>query len=427
MHGAYFNKTVCKYKKKINPLYQWHLSWGQWHSFWFLLRCWATAQHFSARYEAVKKKKIHPYLSLVVSEIFSFWRSVLPDEIMGFPGSSVSKESACNAGDMGSIPRSGRSPGEGNGKATPVFLPGEFHGQRTLVGYSPRSHKESDMNWMTNTDEINPLRIKSPKKEAGEEEQESGSHSKDGAEGAWSYCDSPGGARRHSIQSGRAGSAPPPCGTGTWGTSRCPCRRLPGPLCRCCGDTGKADMCPPPLRDCQRSLRHTRHIWSLLSNKTSTGPLACWLQDLVPRHCCQPESPPRWCLDPQGASYWAKAGHAFRERAASRERQQVLCSGGASALVLCGHGRGGTVRRVPTHGLSSSLHRDAQSGAKWCFHSKKLSLTLNLNPRIIFIEKLWLLPEQPEKWGPLWRPISLLKRFRRVNKFLLYSTGNYIQ
>ena len=31
-----------------------------------------------------------------------------------FPHSSVGKESACNAGDLGSIPRSGRSPGEGN-------------------------------------------------------------------------------------------------------------------------------------------------------------------------------------------------------------------------------------------------------------------------------------------------------------------------
>ena len=30
----------------------------------------------------------------------------------GFPSSSVGKESACNAGDPGSIPRSGRSPGE---------------------------------------------------------------------------------------------------------------------------------------------------------------------------------------------------------------------------------------------------------------------------------------------------------------------------
>ena len=32
-----------------------------------------------------------------------------------FPGSSDSKESAYNAGDSGSIPESGRSPGEGNG------------------------------------------------------------------------------------------------------------------------------------------------------------------------------------------------------------------------------------------------------------------------------------------------------------------------
>ena len=35
--------------------------------------------------------------------------------IMGFPGGSEGKVSACNAGDLGSIPGSGRSPGEGNG------------------------------------------------------------------------------------------------------------------------------------------------------------------------------------------------------------------------------------------------------------------------------------------------------------------------
>ena len=33
----------------------------------------------------------------------------------GFPGSSNGKESACNVGDLGSIPGLGRSPGEGNG------------------------------------------------------------------------------------------------------------------------------------------------------------------------------------------------------------------------------------------------------------------------------------------------------------------------
>ena len=47
---------------------------------------------------------------------------------MGFPDDSDGKESACNAGDQGSIPGSGRSPGEGNGLPTPVFLPGKFHG-----------------------------------------------------------------------------------------------------------------------------------------------------------------------------------------------------------------------------------------------------------------------------------------------------------
>ena len=34
---------------------------------------------------------------------------------MGFPHSLVGKESACNAGDLASIPGSGRTPGEGNG------------------------------------------------------------------------------------------------------------------------------------------------------------------------------------------------------------------------------------------------------------------------------------------------------------------------
>ena len=35
---------------------------------------------------------------------------------MGFPGGSDSKGSTCNAGDLGSVPELGRSPGEGNGK-----------------------------------------------------------------------------------------------------------------------------------------------------------------------------------------------------------------------------------------------------------------------------------------------------------------------
>ena len=63
---------------------------------------------------------------------------------MGFPDGSAGKESACNAGDSGSIP--GLENCLEKGMAThSSFLPGEFHGQRSLVGYSPYSHKELDM------------------------------------------------------------------------------------------------------------------------------------------------------------------------------------------------------------------------------------------------------------------------------------------
>ena len=129
---------------------------------------------------------------------------------LGFPCGSAGKESACNVGDLSSIPGLGKSPGGGNGyplqysdlensmdsvvhavaksrpqlsqfhlhqaslvtqwvkslsamkktrvqswvrkipwrrkwQPTPVFLPGEFHGQRNLVGYSPWGHKDSDI------------------------------------------------------------------------------------------------------------------------------------------------------------------------------------------------------------------------------------------------------------------------------------------
>ena len=58
-----------------------------------------------------------------------------PVFLVGFPSGSDSKESACNAGDPGSIPGLGRSPEEREWLPTP-FLPGESHGQRSLTGYS---------------------------------------------------------------------------------------------------------------------------------------------------------------------------------------------------------------------------------------------------------------------------------------------------
>ena len=63
---------------------------------------------------------------------------------MDFPGGSDGKESACKAGELGSILGSGRSHGEGNVNPFQYSCLGKFQGQRHLVGYSPWGCKESD-------------------------------------------------------------------------------------------------------------------------------------------------------------------------------------------------------------------------------------------------------------------------------------------
>ena len=65
--------------------------------------------------------------------------------LYGFLGSSDGKEFACNAGDLSSIPGLGRSLGEWNGNPLQCSCLENFHGQKSLVGYSPWSRKEFDM------------------------------------------------------------------------------------------------------------------------------------------------------------------------------------------------------------------------------------------------------------------------------------------
>ena len=61
------------------------------------------------------------------------------ESVTGFPGGSVVNHLPANAGDLDSIPGSGRSPGEGDGwQPTPVFLPRESYGQRKPGGLQSR-------------------------------------------------------------------------------------------------------------------------------------------------------------------------------------------------------------------------------------------------------------------------------------------------
>ena len=64
---------------------------------------------------------------------------------LGYSGGSVGKESICNAGDLGSIPGLGISPGEGHGNPFQYSCLENPHGQRSLAGYRPWTHNELDM------------------------------------------------------------------------------------------------------------------------------------------------------------------------------------------------------------------------------------------------------------------------------------------
>ena len=55
------------------------------------------------------------------------------------------KNLPANSRDVGWIPGSGSSLGGGKQQPTPVFSPENFHGQRSLTGYSPWGRKELDM------------------------------------------------------------------------------------------------------------------------------------------------------------------------------------------------------------------------------------------------------------------------------------------
>ena len=75
---------------------------------------------------------------LLLGPLILYWSYIF----QGFPGGSEGRVSACNVGDLDSIPRSGRSPGEGNGN--PLQYPCLENPLDRGAWYSPPGHRESD-------------------------------------------------------------------------------------------------------------------------------------------------------------------------------------------------------------------------------------------------------------------------------------------
>ena len=72
-------------------------------------------------------------------------RDSLPTQVfLGFPGGSDGKESACNVGDLGSIPGLEKSSGGGQGNPLHYSFLENAHEQRSLAAYSPWGRKELD-------------------------------------------------------------------------------------------------------------------------------------------------------------------------------------------------------------------------------------------------------------------------------------------
>ena len=93
-----------------------------------------TALHCCISYNCKKSSASNENLPTMVWIVF--WEGITKRFPWWF-------RAACNVEDLGLILGSRRSLGEGNDNPL-MFLPGESHGQRSLVGYSPWGHRELD-------------------------------------------------------------------------------------------------------------------------------------------------------------------------------------------------------------------------------------------------------------------------------------------
>ena len=104
---------------------------------------------FSNRGINLEFSQIHNLSYYLVSENFCcclLFGCFYPND--GFPSGSAGKELACQCRRYKRsqfYPWVGKVPWRRKGQPAPVLMPGKYHGQRSLVNYSPWCHKDSDM------------------------------------------------------------------------------------------------------------------------------------------------------------------------------------------------------------------------------------------------------------------------------------------
>ena len=102
----------------------------------------AVTVPFFLLYQTLNKNYLKSLVSLTLKTKINI--SLTLHHLLGFLGGSHSKESACNVGDLCSIPGLGRPPGGWHGNPLHYSCLENPHGQRNMVGYSPWGHKELD-------------------------------------------------------------------------------------------------------------------------------------------------------------------------------------------------------------------------------------------------------------------------------------------
>ena len=107
------------------------------------IECFHSISAFSLYHQPIYSEKNNSQLLQIICKLIqlSAYRASL--------GGSDGKESACKAGDPGSIPGSRRTLGGGHGSPLQYSCLVNPRGQRGLAGYSPRGHKELDTTEVT--------------------------------------------------------------------------------------------------------------------------------------------------------------------------------------------------------------------------------------------------------------------------------------